>query len=317
MQHPRPSRLGLVALVVCLAACTRVPPKPDPVPPDEDATQAWAGAELRMAEVTDPYGLVAVRAAGGGWKHLGDAVWRTGLAIFGESRAAAEPHEAALIRMLERTQGGVYRHPTVTAKPSLDTALGLYLGAARSIATFGHAGLWHDAMKDHAKWNDGGVLAGGWDYVRDVVLWKAGLGGEPHPDRRVVLETVITQFAQVVRFAIDHRKPGDAPPACYRFNLGWMALRTVELLGVEISGPGRASFCQHASGLGLELIDHWCGKPGALDALTGASWQPNVWDFKPQRCAAYEEPDGDGNASPRLDKLMAYVQAYGFEELQR
>ena len=312
MQHPRPSRLGLVALVVCMAACTRVPPKPEPLPPDEDAAQAHAGAELRMAEATDPYGLVAVKGASGEWKHLGDAVWRTGLALFAESRAAAELHEAALIRMLERTRGGIYRHPTVPAKPSLDTALGLYLGAAHSIARLGHVGLWHDALKGHEKWNDGGVLAGGWDYVRDVVLWRAGLAGEPHPDRRVVLESVITQFAQVVRFKIDHHDAGEAPPACYRFNLGWMALRTVELLGVEISAPGRQAFCQHAGGLGLELIDHWCGKADALDALTGPAWTANVWDFKPQRCAGWEEPDCTGDQCGGVDRAAALVEKYDF-----
>lgn len=321
-------------LFFTLIACSKAQEQSSPLDPGHSELEELKAISQRVQDHIDDHGYAIVWGPDHVAKHQGDALWRSGLALAALPCGSGSKLIASMTSMVDTLGGGFWRHPTIPDDISMDSALSVYLAAAARISHCpGETGLWHDLMAKHLAFMDANsdrlnpsssaTIPAEFDFVRDQLAHKLGLAGEPHSDRQNLLETEIWVWALAVRHSpsevkeIVHRevptyevKPlalqGKA--SCFRVNLGWMAFRSIEHTGRRISASGRDRFCAATDGLDLPLVDNWCGRDGLRDFLT--NWQPNVWDFRPQRCPAWEEPDCIGDSCAGIDKLHALTELY-------
>lgn len=311
----------IISLVLALAACSKAEERPEPRPATDGAQAALDETTQRVQSFDDGTGFLVVRGPDGP-KHHGDALWRTGLALAGLPCSAGAALEAGLARMIAALGGGLWRHPSLPDKVSLDQALSFYLAGASRLKRCGAAALavWRPMLEDHRAFlavhrnrlnpHASDVLIPPFHQVAEAVFAQAGVGP--------ALETTGTALeAAVASWAMATRS---AKAACYRVNLGLMSLRAVELAGGRVSEKGRGDFCHGipnvvggAAGLGLVWPDFYCGDAAPLDAfLGGFRW--NRADFAFQRCPAWEdENDCEGDECPGIDRLMALREKYTFK----
>ncbi len=215
----------------------------------------------------------------------------------------------------------------------MDQVLPYYLAVARQIGKCPRsAEAWRETLTLHRDFmqdtgdrlnpNSDEKLPVGFDYVRDLLLSRLDLAGEPSDDRKKFLETELWLWALAVRHSpaeikqmhpeltrrVDAQPKLFAKAACFRVNLAWIAASAIDALGKPMSESMRGNFCGATDGLGLEHVDHLCGRPGLDEFL--ASWQANQWDDKFQRCRDWETPDCIGDQCAGIDKLEAMVEKY-------
>jgi hypothetical protein len=115
-----------------------------------------------------------------------------------------------------------------------------------------------------------------------------------------VLEAQIAAWLEAVKIA---RAP------CFRANLAWRHVRSLEALGYHISWHGTLAICTATDGLQIPTWEQWCGRsPGLSEFLAG--FKPNEWEFRFQRCGAWETADGAGRRHLELDRLEALDALY-------
>lgn len=286
------------------------------------------GNELQPSE-TDTYNVVRGRMQGFEDKNhwivshcggqdcaQGDSLLFTGLAVYALPCADGAPMAQALMDMIVKSGGAIYRHPTIPDDVSLDGALGLYRGIAKRIKVCHEAGLWatpllmhrtyiddHGGKLNAASKNDYSTLAGGFSYILDLLYAAAAGEEQPFVLRQAYLEAAVTGWAGINIVS---------KTACYRTNLALLALQTVEELGGEVSEPTRSSFCLITKDAGLPTADQWCGRPGMGTFLD--SFQFDLWQYRPQRCPGWEKPDGNGNQHPAVDYAVGYCDLAGHQE---
>lgn len=251
-------------------------------------------------------GFVVSRWDSGAPEHEGDALLWTGLAL---GALPCESEEAktlsvALRAMFADKDGGIYRHPDLADKPaSLDGAIGLWWGLAERITRCGEADYWRDVIGNHLRWvkDDGAVVPPYFDYVPELLCLESGwCGQEPARQALIGLQRAAVAWALAV-------KAKEA--ACYRVHLSFLSLDTVEKLGTRLDPAWRDAFCAATADMGLPTTDNFCGRGGL------AAWVDNFeadkWEFRHQRCGAWEEPDGKpGLHTPGVDLLVALRAAY-------
>ena len=98
--------------------------------------------------------------------------------------------------------------------------------------------------------------------------------------------------------------------ACYRVHLAYRALRTLETLGESVSEQGKERFCAATADAGLANVDWWCRRGDFAPFLAG--FVPNAWQYRFQRCTAWEAADGNGDQTPPVDLAEAYFETYDF-----
>lgn len=303
---------GLLAALTLLISCA----KPESAPtlsPGESAIIAYNGTLTRLVDLKliDDNGFVVSRYDNGDAEHTGDSLIWSGVAMTAMPCAGGGAIANGLRDMVASQSGGLYRHPSLPEKISLDGAVGFYYGIADNIKRC--QGDWAEealALEAFADEHDGKLNAAAdaeiypeFTFARDAVLSAAGARGKPHGSRLAVLEAQAVAWAQAAK---------TAKAACFRVHVGWLALRTAEILGYSLTPAGKSAFCQVTDGLRLPTVDHWCGREGLLDYLE--SFQFNQWEYRHQRCPAWETPDGKpGLNTPAIDRLAALRAAYDFK----
>lgn len=300
---------SLIALT--LAACGKAEKKHDSVEPDLEALSAYAVDVNRLQDDFLDQGFVVSRYASGEAEHRGDALIWSGIALGVLPCDEGDDIENALISMVERLDGGLYRHPELADRVSMDGALGFYRGVAQRLRCSGKRDLWASPLKLHYEFSlkhktglnaaSTAELVPEFTYVRDLLLAEVGLRGKPSADRQRTLETQTAGWALAAKLK---------RASCFRIHLGLITLQTIESLGGQISEKGRDQFCSATKSLELPTVNHWCGRPGLLDFLH--SFKHDEWEYRLQRCTNWESPDGNGLLTPALDRLVGLSEYYGF-----
>lgn len=294
----------IIILLVFLSTCATKNNDAEPILiGDVDLQSLRNEYENRLDNMIEPeYWVLSYRQNGDIVEPFdqGDSLIFSGIAMgVGTCDGIGEKIETALLDSMPI--GTLFRHPTLSDKISMDGALGLM---------FGIAARWRfcDQAEVLKKWSDfvaainpkklnpnsdvGLPLEFG--YVLDVLKWKMGIQSEPNISRRAVLETQISTWAHAVV---------ESKSACYRIHLGWLALRTLELLGNPASSLGKASYCSAIDPGQIPLIRHWCG--GNLLVEYAKQYQTNEWSYRHQRCGGWETADGAQALRPGVDMLVA------------
>lgn len=311
-------RALLVASLIALVSCSK-PETLERISADAAALIAYNGALTRLVDLglIDGSGFIVSRYDGDGTaEHQGDSLIWSGVALASMPCAAARPIADGLRDMVSAQQGGLYRHPSLPESVSLDGAVGFYYGLADRLKRCGDAADWKEtALELDAFADENGTainaasdakLIPEFTFARDAALSMAGARGKPHGSRLATLEAQVVGWAKAAKAA---------KASCFRIHVGWLALRTAETAGYSLTAAGKASFCAITDGLSLPIIDHWCGRDGLLSYLD--SFQYNQWEYRHQRCPAWETPDGrPGLNTPAVDRLAALRAAYDFSDSQ-
>lgn len=253
-------------------------------------------------------GFVVSKTLEGEVRHEGDSLIFTGLALSALPCDRGTVLEDRLIGMMEETGGAVYRHPRLSDKASLDGLLGLYLGVSSRLKNCQSHDRWRGVMALHRDWmnqskgqinpHDNAYLTPGFDYLKDLLFHRLDLGEEPTKARRRILEHMLSGWA----LAVTTQKA-----ACYRVNLAQMTYEATENLGGQVTGDSKDYFCSVTKKLQLPLVDHWCGREGLVEYIQ--TFNENEWEYRHQRCPAWESPDGGGLVTPAVDFIKALYDA--------
>ena len=143
------------------------------------------------------------------------------------------------------------------------------------------------------------------DSVVQAIDYRLGLRSSlPNADALKLVSTAASTWATGVVLS---------QSACYRIHLSFLQLKALDYMGV---GTGRDSFCRATGKAGdpsqtaidIPLIDHYCGRDGLKNYLD--NFLSNQWEYRFQRCGAWETPDGNNIATPGLDFLVGYSEYY-------
>lgn len=199
--------------------------------------------------------------------------------------------------------GSLYRFPTLKDKISMDGVLGFYFAIAANIARCGATEKLQSAFRPHYEFtlkNRGKLnehaserLELEFTYLRDLIAYHLGLRGSM-PTNRDEFETMLVLWTHAVMVK---------RAACYRIHLSWLALHSAELLG-GMTKKAKNDFCFASDGSDLPVIDHWCKRGNLQQWLE--QFTLNIWEYRHQRCPAWENPDAHGYERPGLDFLIGY-----------
>lgn len=218
---------------------------------------------------------------------------------------------AAMQSMLTTTGGSLYHHPSIPTQMDFDDAVGFYRGVSERLKHCGAPELaaWQPGLKLHQSIAPlinvaGNVgLAAPFTWLRDAVLNQAGLADAPSSIKQAAMEVAVVGWAAADVAAKD---------ACYRLHLGLQVFQTIEATGHKVSSDARTSFCDVTKDTQIPTIEGWCGRGGLAAWYDG--FQPNQWQYRHQRCGAWETPDGNGDLHPGVDALIAYRDILTGEE---
>ena len=321
----------LLFAILILTACSKAEEPFEPSVPtmDDERQYDQAVGRLVTGHVYGGFGVVSVKPDGTA-EHEGEALIWGGTALWTLPCEEGGGITDAMARMVLDNNGAMIRVSPLGEyaggrEVTLDGALGLLLGASRRIKDCGEKDVWERpmaAMLAYQSANGGKLhpnvpadpahtMFGEFKFVRDQVAYAAGvIPGEPSGSRIRELEKLVGGWAAAVLAA---HETGIGSDACYRVNLGLTAYLTLETLGRTISSEGRDQFCSVTKTMGLEHVNHWCGRQNIAEYLK--TYVPDLYEYKFQRCR-WESPDGKDNKSPEVDRLMASVLAFGWRNLQ-
>lgn len=284
--------MRVLLAITLLAAC-----RPDAVQPKLDPTAdilaKYAEASDRLVSMLDAGWVVSWQETAP--EHLGDSLIWSGIALASLSCEKGAAIESALIDMLTVHVGHLQRHPNVSGL-SLDGLLGFYRGVAYRVKHCGSGSIWEAPLVLHAA-APTPELVPEFTYVRDLLLADTTDSPRPSHDRLKALETEVTLWA--IGVVTDKS-------ACFRLNLGYQALRTVEELGEAVD---KGHFCAATQAVRLATVDHWCGRAGLAEWVEGFKY--DAWEYRHQRCPEWEAPDGrPGLHTPGLDLVELLKDGY-------
>lgn len=244
--------------------------------------------------------------------HQGDSLLFSGMALAVLPCADGDPIEDALLKMMDDTGGGLWRHPTQPERISWDGAVGAYRGIATRIVHCGSAEKWRPRLLAHLELNRLNPLSDvtwpteAFRYVPELALARADGATDFDSHRLDDIAAQVETWAAAVQTARTLKTDGGE---CYRVNLAFQTLATVEELGGAFAGFRRDNLCAATRGMDLPHLDNWCGR-GDLKGWID-NYVPNVWEYRFQRCPDSESPDGkDWLATPGVDLLEAMRAAY-------
>lgn len=310
----------LIPIILCLLACTKTPSKPDDVVPTDNQIYMQTVQHV-LTHVSNGYVITLKpdgqpEAMGEGLLFAGEFLWAAPCI---EGKAVSE----AIAGMITRMDGQLVRYEPLGEyeggrEMSVDGAIVLYKGIARRIMDCGESQLWSGPIDLHYKFlkshswrlhaNVGDDLKGlGHDFTLplDLIRWRLGQDGEPSGYRMYQLE----HQAAVWALSLHPQRR-----ACYRVNLGWSSVISAEVMGWPATGKGRDEICLATRGMDIPTVDHWCARTPIDNYLS--NYVIDEWQYRHQRCGAWEFADGNGNNSHRLDLLDALVLKHGWQGLQ-
>lgn len=333
--------VAAVAIVLGLAAfaCVSCAPEADERKPDgtpgaaELADYQATQAHLVAGHLQGPY--VCSRGPGGECTKPGEGLIWAGSFLWAASCDVGRPVAEGLAAMIVRERGGLLRTEPLGEyangrQATLDGVVGLTAGVARRVVDCGEAELWAEPIRVMREFQNAhnqrlhpGTTARydlEFPYVRDVIAARLGVAPEPEAKRGRNLQAEVAIWARLVRTSyevwVTRGKPeNDRPHSCFRMNLGLTTYLTLETLGHSVADGYRDSFCASSLGVDLPHADHWCGRRSLVDWLGENARAPDLWEMRLQRCGLWERPDGHGHTSPRVDRLVGLVLAYGWHAL--
>jgi len=270
------------------------------------------------------FGVIS-RQPDGQPEHQGEALIWGGTFLWSAPCDVAESHSVAMAAMLDDLGGQLIRVDPLGEyengrQITLDGAIGFLLGVSRRITDCGESDLWsgpiakmlefQNSNGDRMNSNASAKLVGEFKYMRDLIASRLRLRYEPDDSRKKDLEKIVGGWPGLVRLA---HETGLGSDACFRVNLSLSTLITMETLGKEISQDARNQFCENSKSMDIPTVDHWCGRSNITGYLS--NYQIDQYEYRHQRCK-WESADGDGNTSHSLDKIIAYVFANGWKNLQ-
>jgi len=297
--------------------CAKAEDKHEPEPPTDPIVEQRNSVVNRLINNHVVDFAVVSRAIDGSTEHEGEGLIWAGVAL--QSLTCDEGFfiELAIRDMITRHGGALVRIEPLGEyaggrEITADGAIGLYAGIAARIKKCPDTlAAWSQTMRLHKDFLDThrGVLHPNVDakvpaeftFSRDLLFHKLGLAGMPDSDRSHILESQLVVWAWGVK---------KAKAACFRLNLSMLAVETNEALGLAPSQNFRNLWCAATNGTDVPLVDHWCGRKSIHDYI--ASFKTDEWEYRHQRCGAWETPDGDGLYTPSLDLLRALSVGYGF-----
>jgi hypothetical protein len=296
--------LLLLSFSLCIS-CQPTEDIEEPVAPDDFDGQASYDAAVSRLMAFERDGWI-VSLKDGQPEHQGDSLLWTGIALGVLPCDKAEIFADALRSMLVDNSGYLVRYMPLPEEymggreVSFDGATGFYYGLAANLVRCGSADSWRDYWSLHNRRlpilhpNTPGVdVVPEFTVLQDYISHLLGQRGKPHKDRVRILEKEIELWARAVVLQ---------RASCYRIHLGWLYLRSMESLNV-LSAKGKYKFCDATDGVGIPLIDHWCGR----SHIAEWNYVENDWEYRHQRCGAWETPDGKpGLETPGLDAVIAY-----------
>jgi hypothetical protein len=288
-------------IILFLAACTHETPKKD-APTVSALTTYWT-ATSRLLGMLDR-GFVVSRWEDGTAEHKGDALIWSGVTL-GTLPCERVPEIAdALVKMVDDKAGGMYRHPDLPDQVSLDGQIGVYRGIAEVMARCpGEAERWAPILAKHlAPDSPAAWPLTEFRYVPELALAVAT--GAEHPDRRRLDSLLGAIEGWALGVQVGHQ-------ACFRVNLGYQTIKTVEALGEEIPAQRRENFCAVTRGMRLATVDHLCGRGDLAGWID--DFEFNRYEYAFQRCPWEGDPDGKpGLFTPAVDLLEAIRTRYSF-----
>ncbi len=318
----------LFAMIALSSLCCKK--AKDPIPLSSPTAEDRAGYQAAVNHVISRhvfgnFGVVSLKTDGSP-EHAGEALIWGGTALWALPCAAGQGISDGLRAMILDQGGAMIRVDPLGEyddgrQITLDGALGAFLGIARRVADCGEMVDWREPLRailafqeangDRMHPGSENRLIGEFTAVRDMIAYNVGLADRPTDQRFRELEQTVGGWATAVEIAHETKIGSDA---CYRVNLGLTAYLSDEAGGQPVSQLGRDQFCAATRSMDIPTIDNFCGRKPIVEYL--ASYEPNAWEFRHQRCGKWEQPDGDGNESPGVDKLVAYILAYGWHSLQ-
>tara|TARA_R110000868_G_scaffold9394_6_gene46947 strand:- start:5439 stop:6377 length:939 start_codon:yes stop_codon:yes gene_type:complete len=306
------SFIATVWLVLFLVSCGKAPEARAPEKPDLATVRAFELAAYRLSHPFLDNGWVVSRDQDQLPQHRGDSLIWTGLALGALPCEMGNEPEAALIHSIEANDGGLVRiEPTVDVSGvSLDGAIGLYRGVAERVTRCPNAAaVWSPVIGKHLAYvnahsghlhsDSAATLVPEFSFLLDLLASRLSRGDAPDSSRARKLEQQVSAWALGVNAS---------HASCFRVNLGFLSLQTMESLGVDVSDAGRNEFCAATRGMDIPTVDHWCGRGDVKDWIK--QFKLNEWEYRHQRCGGWETPDGGGLETPGLDLLTAMRQAY-------
>ncbi len=251
----------------------------------------------RLPEFYDA-GFVVSKSSDG-FQHQGDGLFFSGLALYALDCADGQPIANAFAEMFRAKDGGAYRHPSQADREvSLDGLLALFRGINKRIDKCGERDFWAPLMaKTRAAVS--ASMPAEFNLISAMMAYKLGLSDVPDLRRMDLLGLEVVTWANLVR---------NRQAACYRIHLGLLALQTMEEMGAEISDKTRAAFADATNGLEMRTSDHFSGRSGLGDWLSGFSY--DAWQYAHQRCPIWEKNDSEGMQHPAVDYLVGYSDFY-------
>lgn len=309
-------KLALVLVIIASIACKPAKEKPEKIPLSPDMAQMRADVVARLPQFID-WNYVVSRNADGSAQHQGDSLLWTSLLIASARCDEFKDVESTLQRSMLLGGGQLRRHYAIN-DASVDGAIGLFRAVAHRIK-LGCPGSWKEPLselKAYADANHGAInenSSAGLDaheYVLRALLDRLSGGSDPDFDGSVrdVLTEAMASWAQSVQLAYNLWKRGitKAPKAAYRAHLALLTFEALDDLGIAIPSGSRNKFCAATKSFDMPTVDHWCG----LRPIT--EWIPdfryNEFEYRHQRAALWETPDGNGIQTPAIDLLYAIAQ---------
>ncbi len=317
----------LICLLLMIGSCRKAPEKFEPTDPTAEVLADYhqVSQALVGGHTYGGFGIVS-RDPDGKPVHLGEALIWGGTAMWALPCDDGRALSASLAAKIDELGGQLIRVDPLGeyengGEITVDGEIGAMLGIARRITDCGEADLWRGPFaKMVAFQNSNGQLMNkhapnrlpvGFDFIRDAIGEKLGISSGPTRPQSD-LEKIVGDWAFAVKVAHVTKIGSDA---AYRVNLGLDTLLTLEALGLEVSSAGRNQFCDSTDeGMDIPTVDHWCGRKPIGDYIV--SYQKDLWEMRHQRAGGWELPDGHGNSSGSLDKLVAYVLDHGWHRLQ-
>lgn len=318
----------IIGLVLLSVGCAKVKDKIEPIDPvpDEIVIDYSDTIDyLVKSHLQGAWSVISVKPDGSPQRQ-GEALIWAGTALGSMTCASGAGIERGLIDMIISNHGQLVRVDPIGEygdgrQVTFDGAAGLLFGVSYRVFNCPESPrLWFTAwqqlmdyeIKSGGKLNDkaDSRLDDDFTYLRDLIAWRVGLMPAPDTNRLDAMSKEIGAWAQalkakhVVAVSTDSKEP-----ACYPMNLGLLFLLGVENSGQKIPKDGRDMFCNASEGMDIPTIDHWCGRKSMAENYL-PNYQNDLWEMRHQRCGAWETPDGDGNSSSRVDKLLAYRMAY-------